>query len=84
MVGRMLRIPTEVGDVLVVRTAQTFSIHAIGVVTKNGQQNFRGQERVTYVTDHEEALTEARALCAPGRRIFLLDMDIGDWSQMSS
>jgi hypothetical protein len=34
MVGRMLRIPTEVGDVLILRTEQTFSIHAIEVVTK--------------------------------------------------
>ena len=84
MVGRMLRIPTEVGDVLILRTEQTFSIHAIEVVTKTGQQDFRGQVHVKYVRNDEEALTEARAMWVPGRRIFLLDIDSGDWSQISS
>jgi hypothetical protein len=84
MVGRMLRIPTEVGDVLILRTEQTFSIHAIEVVTKAGQQDCRGQVHVTYVRNDEEALTEARAMCVPGRRIFILDIDSGDWSQISS
>ena len=84
MVGRMLRIPTEVGDVLILRTEQTFSIHAIEVVTKTGQQDFRGQVQVKYLRNDEEALTEARAICPPGRRTFLLDMDIRDWSQISS
>jgi len=83
MVERMLRIPTEVGDVLILRTEHTFSIHAIDVVTKTGQQDFRGHVHVKYVRNDEEALTEARALCVPGRRIFLLDIDSGDWSQIS-
>ena len=60
------------------------SIHAIEVVTKTGQQDFRGQVQVKYVRNDEEALTEARGMCIPGRRIFILDIDSGDWSQISS
>ena len=74
------RIPTQVGDVLILRTEQTFSIHAVGRVSRDGQQEFRDQTDVKYVGDRAAALAEARNLLVPGRRIFLLDMDSGEWS----
>jgi hypothetical protein len=78
------RIPTQVGDVLILRTEQTFAIHAVGRVSKDGQQEFRGQTDVKYMGDLAAALAEARDLLVPGRRIFLLDMDSGEWSEISN
>jgi hypothetical protein len=78
------RIPTQVGDVLILRTDETFAIHAVGVVSKDGQQAFRGQTDVKYVSGHADALAEARAILVPGRRVFLLDIDFGDWSVVST
>ena len=78
------RIPTQVGDVLILRTEQTFSIHAVGRISKDGQQEFRGQTDVKYVGDRAAALSEARALLGAGRRIFLLDMESGEWSEISN
>jgi hypothetical protein len=76
-------IPTKIGDVLILRTEKTFSVHAVGVVTENRQQGFRDQaEHVKHVSSRAEALTEARSLLAPGRRIFLLDIDSGEWSEV--
>ena len=77
------RIPTEIGDVLILRTEESFSIHAVGLVTENGQQGFRGHAKhVKHVSGRAEALAEARSLLAPGRRIYLLDMDTGEWSEV--
>jgi hypothetical protein len=78
------RIPTKVGDVLILRTEQTFSVHAVGRVSIDGQQEFRGQADVEYVTDRDAALAKARALLVRGRRIFLLDMDSGEWCEVSN
>ena len=77
-------IPTQVGDVLILRTEATFAIHAVGIVSTLGQQAFRGQADVKYVSGHAAALAEAKAILAPGRRIFLLDIDFGDWSDVST
>jgi hypothetical protein len=77
-------VPTQVGDVLILRTERTFSVHAVGRVSKDGQQEFRGQADVKYVGDLAAALAEARDLLVPGRRIFLLDMDSGKWSEISN
>jgi hypothetical protein len=54
-------VPTQVGDVLILRTERTFSVHAVGRVSKDGQQEFRGQADVKYVGDLAAALAEARA-----------------------
>jgi hypothetical protein len=34
------------------------------------------------VVDHDEALTVARTLVAPDRRIYLVKLDSGDWSEV--
>ncbi len=77
-------VPTQVGDVLILRTERTFSVHAVGRVSKDGQQEFRGQADVKYVGDLAAALAEATDLLVPGRRIFLLDMDSGKLSEISN
>jgi hypothetical protein len=77
-------IPTQVGDVLILRTDQSFTIHAVGQVLRDGQQDFHAQMNVKYVSDRAAAEAEAKALVVPGRRILLRNLDTGDWSEMSN
>jgi hypothetical protein len=77
------RIPTQPGDVLILRTDKTFSIHAVGPVSADGQQYVHGQDNVKYVTDHAAAVAAAKTLVAPGRRIFFQNIDTGEWSEIS-
>jgi hypothetical protein len=76
-------IPTQVGDVLILRTHQSFSTYAVGRVSKDGQQDFSAHADVKYVNDRAAAMVEAKALVLPGRRIFLWNLDTGDWSEIS-
>jgi hypothetical protein len=77
-------IPTEIGDVLILQTDRTFSIHAVGPVVKKGQQDFHGQQvNLQYLTGHDAAVTHAKTLGASGRRIFLRNLDTGGWSEIS-
>ena len=78
------RIPTQIGDVLILWTSQSFVIYGVGRVSKDGQQNFRGAVNVKYVSDRAVAVAEAKALVVPGRRIFLLDIDTETWSEISN
>jgi hypothetical protein len=79
MIGR---IPTRRGDVLILRTVQSFTIHVVGRVSEVGQQDFHGHTNLKYVSDY--AATEAKALVVPGRRIFFQNIDTGDWSEIST
>jgi hypothetical protein len=68
-----MRIPTQLGDVLVLQTERGVKIHAVGRVTEGGQQDLhRIEPPPLYIADHEEAVVVARTLVAPGRRIFLV------------
>jgi hypothetical protein len=75
-------IPTQVGDVLILWTSESFAIYGVGRVSKDGQQNFRGGVNVKYVSDRAVAVAEAKAPVVPGRRIFLLDIDTDNWSEI--
>ena len=77
-------IPTKLGDVLIVRTDQSFTIYAVGRVFNDGQRDFHGQPNVTYVSDRAAAVAEAKTLVMPGRRIFFRNLDTGDWSEISN
>ena len=39
-------MPTQQGEVLILRTTRSFHTHAVGSVCKNGQQDFRGLVKV--------------------------------------
>jgi hypothetical protein len=78
------RIPTRLGDVLILRTEQSFSIYAVGPVYKYGQQDFRGQTNMKYVNGPQAAIAEAKSIVIPGRRIFVLNIDTADWSEISN
>jgi hypothetical protein len=77
------RIPTQRGDVLILRTDHSFTIHVVGSVSKDGQQDFESQMDLTFEIDRAAAVAEAKVLVAPGGRIFLRNIDTGDWSEIS-
>ena len=78
------QIPTHVGDVLILRTTRSFSVHAVGRVSKDGQQDFGHEAHVTYETDYAAAVTQAKALVVPGRRMFFRNIDTGAWHEISN
>lgn len=78
------RMPTQVGDVLILWTSQSFAIYAVGLVSGDGQQDVHGAVNVEYVSDRAAAVAKAKALVVPGRRIFLLDIDTETWSEISN
>ena len=75
--------PTEIGDVLILRTSQSYTVYAVGSVATAGQHDFSHSERVCHVATHAEAVTTAKALVVPGGRIHLLDIDTAEWSEIS-
>ena len=78
------RIPTQLGDVLILRTNHSFTLYAVGQVTKEGQQDFDTHINVKYARDRAGALTNTKALVVPGRKIFFRNLDTGDWTEISS
>jgi hypothetical protein len=85
-VGRAMakRIPTHLGDVLILRTTRSYAVHAIGRVSKDGQQDFSSEAHVNYEIDYAAAVAQAKALVLPGRRIFFRNIDTGDWDEISN
>jgi hypothetical protein len=80
-----MQMPTQLGDVLILQTERGLKIHAVGRVTRGGQQDFHAIEPVPmYIVDHAEAVAAARTLVARGRRIFLVRLDSGEWSELPS
>ena len=77
-----LIIPTLRGDVIILRTDRSFTIHAVGLVSKNGQQDHHAQTSLKYATDRDAAEADAKAMVAPGRRIFFRNIDTNEWSEI--
>lgn len=77
-------MPTQPGDVLILRTDQSFTTHAVGQVTQDGQQDFTTHLNLKYASDRAAAVAEAKTLVVPGRRIFFRNLDTGDWSELSN
>jgi hypothetical protein len=74
---------TEIGDVLILRTSQSYTVYAVGSVATVGQRDFSHSEPVSHVETYAEAVTAAKALVVLGGRIHLLDIDTGEWSEIS-
>jgi hypothetical protein len=77
-------IQTRVGDVLILQTARSYTIFALGRVSRDGQHDFSGDPNVQHVSDRDAALVAAKALLIAGRRILLRDLDSGEWSEISN
>ena len=75
--------PTEIGDVLILRTSLSYTVYAVGSVATAGQHDFAHSQQVRHVTTHAEAVKTAKAIVAPHGRIYLLDIDTAEWSQIS-
>jgi hypothetical protein len=45
------RIPTQAGDVLVLRTAKSYTIHVVGRISNDGQQGVEDQSDLKYEKD---------------------------------
>ena len=75
--------PTEVGDVLILGTRQSYTVYAVGSVATARQNDFSHSELVVHVPTHAEAVDIARALVVPGGRIYLSDIDTGEWSEIA-
>ncbi len=76
------RIPTQPGDVLILSTDQSFTVYAVGLVTKDGQQEFDTHMSVKYDRARRAAVADAKALVVPGRRIYVRNIDTGAWSEI--
>lgn len=77
------RIPTHRGDVLILWTTRSYSVHAIGRVSTDGQQDFRNSETsLKYKVDYVAAVALAKALVLPGGRIFFRNIDTGAWNEI--
>ena len=77
-------IPTRRGDVLILETKDTnFNIHAVGPVAKDGDQDFFTGMNVKYVRDRAAAVDAAKAMASSGSRIFLRNLDTGEWSEIA-
>jgi hypothetical protein len=76
------RIPTHIGDVLILETTQSYTIYRVGKVSKDDQQDFGSQTDISYANDHASAVIQAKTLVARGRKIFLRNIDTGEWSEI--
>jgi hypothetical protein len=79
-VAELASIPTERGDVLVLVTALKPASYAIATVSVDGQQDFGAGYNLLNLPHLAEALKQARALLLPGRRIYVLTVDTGEWT----
>jgi type IV secretory pathway ATPase VirB11/archaellum biosynthesis ATPase len=70
------------GDVLILGTAKSFEVYAVGRVVRDGQQDFPGEAGVTYSCVRVTAEAVAKAIVAPGHRIHFRDLDTGEWSEI--
>jgi hypothetical protein len=78
------KLPTQPGDVLILRTKKSFTVYAVGSVSHAGQQDFHDRQEVLYFPGQDAALDAAKTLIAPGGRIYLLDLDTAEGSEMSN
>ena len=81
-------IPIHLGDVLILRTTQSYTIFAVGRVSKDGQQDFSTaanvkEPTVSYESNYAAAVVRAKALVDSGGRIFILNIDTAEWSEIS-
>jgi hypothetical protein len=76
-------VPTLAGDALVVEIGRrSLTFYAVGRVIADGQQDFLTEGRALYGNDRRQAMTRAKVLAVPGRRIYWLNIETGRWSEV--
>jgi hypothetical protein len=79
----MEKMPSTIGDVLILVTRRTFTAYTVGLISEDYQQDFmRHQSNISHPNDIAGALSTARSILVDGRRIFLRNMDTNEWSQI--
>ena len=79
------RIPTQIGDVLILLTERSYKIYVVGAISRDGQQDFENQQMpLKYEPELAAAVTAARTLVAQERRIFFRNLDTDEWSIISN
>ncbi len=76
----MATSPAVVGDVLILCTRRSYTVYAVGLVTHNGQTDFRRKQTLYHFGREAEALRAAEGLVAHDGRIYLRDIDTGQQS----
>jgi hypothetical protein len=80
----MKRMPSTIGDVLILLTRRTFTAYTVGLISEDDQQDFmRHQSNISHPNDMAGALSAARSILVAGQRIFLRNMDTNEWSEIS-
>ena len=74
-------IPTKFGDVLIL-TRPSSSLHFVCPVAADGQQGITADHHT--ITARDEAVATAQSLVVPEGRVFLRDLDSGEWDQISN
>jgi hypothetical protein len=75
-------VPTKVGDALILLTRGPATNFAEGVVTRKGQVKFNLWDHVAHSITVVLAIEAAKALLRPRGRIYLVDIDSDDWSEL--
>jgi len=77
-------LPTEIGDVLILRTSVSYTVYAVGTVATAGQSDFSHGKQTHHLPTFAEAVKTAKVIVAPRGRIYLLDIDTGEWSEIAT
>jgi hypothetical protein len=78
------RPPSQIGDVIIRLTRDSRTSFDVGVVSRRGQADFRPSDDVAQLTTIVLAVQAAKALARPQGRIYLIDIDTHDWSELPS
>ena len=76
------KVPTRFGNVLILTTERTGSIHLVCPVSIDEQQGCTVDQHKA--SGRPAAVAKARSLVVPEGRIFLKDQDSGEWGQIPS
>jgi len=74
--------PTDIGDVLILLPREPVTTFAVGAVVREGQADFHQADEVAHVATIILAVQAATVLLRPTGRIYLMDLDAGEWSEL--
>ncbi len=74
--------PTKIGDVLILRSRETFTAYVVGVVSTAGQGDFSHAHNPVVARTDDEARRVAKSLVHDGGRIYLFDIGTAEWAEV--
>jgi hypothetical protein len=76
------RIPTEIGDVLILRTTESYTTHAVGLISERDQQDFSQHTKITHLERLSCGGRSWEDPCRNWRANFRGNLDTGAWSEI--